>query len=82
MINDVNNKIEQTNKYLSSEMKQINENLSSQIEQSSKEATFKIDEEIANLATNLAGKIDESNIRFDKHTEEVKTCLLYTSRCV
>ena len=46
LINDVNNKIEQTNKYLSREMKQINENLSSQIEQSSKEATFKIDEEI------------------------------------
>ena len=30
-------------------MKQINENLSSQIEQSGKEATFKIDEEIADV---------------------------------
>ena len=47
-------------------------------DRSSKEATFKIDEEISNLASKLDStnnKIDESNIRFDKHTEEVKTTL-------
>ena len=55
-------------------MKQINENLSSQIEQSSKKATFKIDEEISNLAS----KLDSTNNKID----ESNSCLLYTSRCV
>jgi chromosome segregation ATPase len=75
LINDVNNKIEQTNKYLSSEMKQINENLTRQIEQSSKDTAFKLVEEINNSASKLDSKIDESNLKFDKHTEEVKATI-------
>ena len=43
-----------------------------------KRQTYKIDEEIANLASKIDStnsKIDESNLKFDKHTEEVKATI-------